>query len=83
MSSPQRIFEGRFGRLVLVDGSAAGEEQTHPQPLILVKVDGAECAITAGGERHLLNREEVLLLNPELPVRYEGAPGGACRFLNW
>jgi AraC family transcriptional regulator len=78
MSSPLRIFEGRFGRLVLADGSAAGEEQALAQPLILLKVDGAECAVSAGGERHLLSREDVLLLNPELPLRYEGAPGGAA-----
>ena len=78
MSSPQRIFEGRFGRLVLADASAPGEERTHPQPLILLKVDGAELAVTVGGERQVLGRDDALLLNPELPMRTEGTPGGAA-----
>jgi len=84
MSRPQRIFEGRFGRLVLADGSAAGEEQAHPQPLILLKVDGAECSVMVGGERHPLNRDDVLLVNPDLPVRHEGsAAGGASRLIEF
>jgi AraC family transcriptional regulator len=78
VSTPQRIFEGRFGRLVLADGSAAEEERSHPQPLILLKVDGAECGVSVGGERHPLNRDDVLLVNPELPVRHEGSPGGGA-----
>ncbi len=78
MSAPQRIFEGRFGRLVLADGSAAAEERAHPQPVILLKVDGAECGVTVGGERHPLNRDDVLLVNPELPVRHEGSLGGSA-----
>ena len=82
MSRPQRIFEGRFGRLVLADGSTPGEEQAHPQPLILLKVDGAECSVMVGGERHPLNREEVLLVNPDLPVRHEGS-AGACRLIEF
>ena len=76
MSRPQRIFEGRFGRLVLADGSVAGEERTHPQPLILLKVDGGECTVTVGGEHHPLNRDDVLLVNPELPLRHGGSLGG-------
>jgi AraC-like DNA-binding protein len=76
MSRPQRVFEGRFGRLVLADGSAAGEERTHPQPVILLKVDGAECTVTVGGEHHPLNRDDVLLVGPELPVRHGGSLGG-------
>jgi len=78
MSKPQRIFEGRFGRLVLAEGSAAGEQAAHPQPLILLKVDGADCGVTIGGERHPLNREDTLLVNPALPVRHEGSAGGAA-----
>jgi AraC-like DNA-binding protein len=76
MSKPQRIFEGRFGRLVLADGSAAGEELVHPHPLILLKVDGADCTVSIGGERHPLSREDALLANPGLPVRHEGSLGG-------
>ena len=84
MSTSQRIFEGRFGRLVLADGSAAGEEHTYPQPLILLKVDGAECGVTVGGERHTLNRDDVLLVNPQLPVRHEGsAAGGGSRLIEF
>ena len=77
MSRPQRIFEGRFGRLVLADGSAAGEALSHTQPLILLKVDGAECTATIGAERHPLNRDDVLFVNPGLPTRHGGSLGGA------
>jgi AraC family transcriptional regulator len=83
MVAPHRIFEGRFGRLVLADGAACGEERTHPQPLILLKIDGDECAVWAGGERYLFNREDVLLLNPELPLRFEGAPGSGARLIEF
>jgi AraC-like DNA-binding protein len=77
MSKPQRIFEGRFGRLVLTDGAAPGEALAHPHPLIFLKVDGAECAVAVGGERHPLDRDGVLLVNPGVPVAHGGSLGGA------
>ena len=78
MSRTLRLFEARFGRLVLADASAPGAEETHGEPLILVKVDGGDCTVFVGGEAHLLAREDALLVNPQLPVRQGGSAGGAA-----
>jgi AraC-like DNA-binding protein len=78
MSRTLRLFEARFGRLVLADASAPGAEEAHGEPLILIKVDGADCTVHVGDEAHPLAREDALLVNPRLPVRQGGSAGGAA-----
>lgn len=78
MSRTLRLFEARFGRLVLADASAPGTEEAHAEPLILIKVDGADCTVYVGDEAHPLGREDALLVNPQLPVREAGSAGGAA-----
>ena len=78
MSRTLRLFEARFGRLVLADASAPGAEEAHGEPLILIKVDGADCTVYVGDEAHPLAREDALLVNPRLPVRQGGSAGGAA-----
>ena len=60
MLKPLRIFEGRFGRVLLADASARGEPQSLDEPLILLKHDGADCVVSVGGVAQPLTREEVL-----------------------
>ena len=77
MSRPLRIFEGRFGRLVLAEALASDTAQTRAEPLILLKVDGADCTISIGGEPQPLTREAALFANPDQPTQHAGSVSGA------
>ena len=63
MILPQRVFEGRFGRLHLVDVTGPLAERSHPEPMILVKHSGPECELRAGDQRASFGRGGLLLLN--------------------
>jgi AraC-like DNA-binding protein len=76
MLKPLRIFEGRFGRVLLADASARGEPQSLDEPLILLKHDGADCVISVGGAAQPLTREEVLFVNPHEVSHVQGSAGG-------
>lgn len=76
MSRPLRIFEGRFGRLVLADAAVAGEPQTLAEPVILLKVDGADAALSIAGEALALTREEILFANPGQATQNAGSVNG-------
>ena len=77
MARPLRIFEGRFGRLVLADAAAAGEPRTFAEPLILLKVDGADATLSVAGEAQPLTREEILFVGPGQVVQGAGSAHGA------
>jgi len=77
MSKPLRIFEGRFGRLLLAEASAGDAALTLAEPLILIKVDGADCTVSIGGEAQLLSRDDALFVNPQQPARHAGGVNGA------
>mgnify|MGYP003407765225 CR=1 FL=1 len=65
MAKPIRIFEGRFGRVVLADASAPGEPQTLSEPLIFLKHDGADSMFSIGSAPQPLTREDALrMLQP-------------------
>jgi len=83
MSRPVRIFEGRFGRFVLLEAQAALAPQTHAEPLILLKVDGADLAVVVGEEAHSLTRAEILFANPGQSIRHAGGVGGGSRALEF
>lgn len=76
MSRITRIFEGRFGRLVLLEARPADAAETRAEPLILLKVDGADCVVAVGGEMHVLTRTEILFANPGQSTRHAGGAGG-------
>ena len=84
MPRPLRIFEGRFGRLVLAEAAADVAAVTRAEPLILFKVDGADCAVQIGEETLGLTRDDTLLANAGQPVRHAGgAHGGASRVVEF
>ncbi len=58
-----RIFEGRFGRLLLAEVGAAEMGHSHPDPLFAIKYDGGDIDYTVSGERVRLTRDEVLFVN--------------------
>ena len=77
MSRPLRIFEGRFGRLVLAEAAAPGATQLQAEPLILLKVDGADSVVSIGGAEQPLAREDALFANPGESTQTLGSAGGA------
>jgi hypothetical protein len=77
MPKPIRIFEGRFGRVVLADASAPGEPQALAEPFIFLKYDGADSMFSIGGSPHALTREDALFANPGEPTQYLGSTNGA------
>jgi AraC-like DNA-binding protein len=77
MSRPIRIFEGRFGRLVLAEAATPGTPETQAEPLILIKVDGADCAVSIGGTPLQLTREQALFANPSESTHALGSANGA------
>lgn len=77
MSRPLRIFEGRFGRLVLAEAAAPGATQLQAEPLILLKVDGADSVVSIGGAAQSLAREDALFANPGESTQTLGSAGGA------
>lgn len=83
MSRPVRIFEGRFGRLVLLEAQPAEAAETRAEPLILLKVDGADFAVVVGEEVHALTRAEILFANPGQSVRHAGSAGGGSRAIEF
>ncbi|MGA8050590.1 MAG: AraC family transcriptional regulator [Burkholderiales bacterium] len=67
MSRPIRIFDGPFGRLMLVELQAAEAPRSLPEPAILLKHDGGDTEYLIGDERLALTREDVLFVNPNEP----------------
>ncbi len=77
MPKPIRIFEGRFGRVVLADASAPGEPQALAEPLILLKHDGADVMFSIAGTPQPLTRKGALFANPTQATQFLGNANGA------
>jgi AraC family transcriptional regulator len=71
-----RIFEGRFGRLLLAEISAAEAAHSHPEPSFAVKYDGADLEYTIRGEQVRLTRDEIMFVNAN-EMHSNEAPAGA------
>ena len=78
MLKPVRIFEGRFGRVVLADASAPGDPQSLAEPLILLKHDGADCVVSIAGAAQPLTRDDAVFVNPHETSHLQGSAGGAA-----
>ena len=77
MSRPLRIFEGRFGRLILAEAPEFFGAGENTAPVLLFKHQGADCTLRVGGVPVALTREDVIFVEP-LEVRAgDGAPGAS------
>jgi len=77
-----RVFDGRFGRLQLLESSGEDAARTSPEPQVIVQQDGAEAALFVGGERWPLTRASVLFVNPREAWQVALEPGaGATQLL--
>lgn len=63
MVNALRIFEGRFGRVVLGECAAAHALHSHSEHQLILKYDGADRQFLIGGEREVLTRDAILFIN--------------------
>lgn len=77
MSSAVKIFQGRFGRVALLDMSAPLVGHAHHHCHILIKAGGADSAFSVRGERAPLTDDLAVLVNAWEHHAYEhAAPPG-------
>ena len=74
MSSAIKIFQGRFGRVALLDMDAPLVGHAHPHCHILIKAGGADSAFVVRGERAPLTDDSVVLVNAWEPHAYVHEP---------
>jgi len=78
MARTIRVFDGRFGRLQLLDAGADESLPAAAEPQIVVRHNAGEAAFVVEGARILFSRDKMLFLNPG--VGGEGSPeAGALR----
>ncbi|MGH9992996.1 MAG: AraC family transcriptional regulator, partial [Nitrososphaera sp.] len=77
MSTAIKIFQGRFGRVALLDMNASLVAHAHHHCHILIKAGGADSAFLVRGERQPLTDETAVLVNAWEPHAYtHAAPPG-------
>ena len=63
MSNVLRIFEGRFGRVLLNESLSGHEPHSHAEHQLIAKYDGADRHFVIDGESALLTRESLMFVN--------------------
>lgn len=71
MSSAVKIFQGRFGRVALLDMDAPLVGHAHHHCHILIKAGGADSTFVVRGERAPLTDDSAVLVNAWEPHAYE------------
>jgi len=68
MTQPVRFFEGRFGRLMLLQTATPTEAQAVSELQVIALVGGAAPVLSVGGVPVRLARNTLALVNPGVPV---------------
>lgn len=78
MSKAVKIFQGRFGRVALLDMNASLVAHAHHHCHILIKAGGSDSAFSVRGHKQPLTEETAVLVNAWEPHAYthEPAPSG-------
>jgi AraC-like DNA-binding protein len=63
MTYALKFFQGRFGRVALLDSDHSLVTHAHPQCHVLIKARGEDTAFEVGGRLHLLTRDTMVLVN--------------------
>jgi AraC-like DNA-binding protein len=71
MSSAIKLFQGRFGRVALLDMTAPLVEHAHHHCHVLLKAGGADSAFMVRGERQPLTDGTAVLINAWEPHAYQ------------
>jgi AraC family transcriptional regulator len=77
MSRPVKIFQGRFGRVALLDMNSSLIAHAHPHCHILIKAGGRDSAFSVRGKRQSLTDESAVLINAWEPHAYTHESGPA------
>jgi AraC family transcriptional regulator len=64
MSQPTRVFDGRFGRLKLLEVRTGAQMNDCAEPQVLCKLEGADLEVNGGVPQSSLTRDNVLFVNP-------------------
>jgi AraC-like DNA-binding protein len=67
MFNALRLFEGRFGRVVLTESVGPQPVHTHAEHQLILKYDGTDRQFQIGGEREMLSRNDILFINANRP----------------
>lgn len=83
MSKAIKIFQGRFGRVALLDMTASLVSHAHHHCHILLKTGGADSAFQVRGERQPLTDETAVLVNAweQHAYTHDGPPGSQTLIL--
>jgi AraC-like DNA-binding protein len=65
MDNALRMFEGRFGRVVLRETVSGHESHSHDYHQLVIMYDGADRHYRIGGESALLTRNDILFINAQ------------------
>ena len=71
MSSAIKLFQGRFGRVALLDMTAPLVEHAHHHCHVLLKAGGSDSAFLIRGERQPLTDSTAVLVNAWEPHAYQ------------
>lgn len=63
MTSALKLFQGRFGRVALLDSDQDLVLHTHPQCHVLIKASGADTSFQVRDRLHPLNADTMVLVN--------------------
>lgn len=63
MTYALKFFQGRFGRVALLDSDHSLVTHAHPQCHVLIKARGEDTAFEVGGRLHPLTRDTMVLVN--------------------
>ena len=67
MTSALKFFQGRFGRVALLDSDHDLVMHAHPQCHVLIKADGDDTSYRVGERLHRLGRDTMILVNAWQP----------------
>jgi AraC family transcriptional regulator len=75
MTNALKFFQGRFGRVALLDSDHSLVTHAHPQCHVLIKARGEDTSFEVGGRLHPLTRDTAVLVNAWEPHAkiHEGA----------
>jgi AraC family transcriptional regulator len=77
MGDSLRVFDGRFGRLQLLEAAAGESPRASDAPQVVIKHAGADLEYRVDGQGLRLSRDEILFINPGALSELTPAPAVA------
>lgn len=67
MTCAVKLYQGRFGRVALLDSDRGLVTHAHPQCHVLIKAGGADTTFQVDANKYTLNEDSVVLVNAWVP----------------